>query len=70
MTFVLNNALIMIPIVLLVLLVFSAVRILREYAPLLDDDPEAHDDFRDNGIRGLAFALEYCDSRGWASTRT
>jgi regulator of protease activity HflC (stomatin/prohibitin superfamily) len=31
MTFVLNNALIMIPIVLLVLLVFSAVRILREY---------------------------------------
>ena len=43
---------------------------LREYAPLLDDEPEAHDDFRDNGIRGLAFALEYCDSRGWASTRT
>jgi regulator of protease activity HflC (stomatin/prohibitin superfamily) len=31
MTFVLNNALILIPIVLLVLLVFSAVRILREY---------------------------------------
>jgi regulator of protease activity HflC (stomatin/prohibitin superfamily) len=31
MTFVLNNALIMIPIVLLVLLVISAVRILREY---------------------------------------
>lgn len=42
---------------------------LREYAPI-DDDPDARSEFADGKIRGVAFALEYCDSRGWASTRT
>ncbi len=41
----------------------------REYAPL-DDDRDGSNDFSDQSIRGLTFALEYCDSRGWDSTRT
>ena len=42
----------------------------REYGPLSDDGelPDAH--FNDDRISGVAFAMEYCDSRGWASTRT
>jgi hypothetical protein len=43
---------------------------LREYAPLLDDPSDDHREFVNKDIRGVAFALEYCDSRGWASTRT
>ncbi len=42
---------------------------LREYAPL-DDDPDGHGNFTDEKICGVAFAMEYCDGRGWASTRT
>lgn len=41
---------------------------LREYAPV-DDDPDGHADFRDERIRGVSFSMEYCDGRGWASTR-
>jgi hypothetical protein len=41
----------------------------REYAPI-DDDPDGDHDFANRAIRGAAFTLEYCDSRGWASTRT
>ncbi len=42
---------------------------LREYTPL-DDDPDNHGNFTNDKIRGVAFALEYCDGRGWASLRT
>jgi hypothetical protein len=42
---------------------------LREHSPL-DDDTDGHNSFTDNKIRGVAFALEYCDGRGWASLRT
>lgn len=42
---------------------------LREHAPL-DDDPDGPDTFVDDTIRGVAFALEYCDGHGWASMRT
>lgn len=42
---------------------------LREYAPL-EDDPDGGYHFKDRSIHGVAFALEYCNSRGWASTRT
>lgn len=42
---------------------------LREYAPI-DDDPNGGGAFTDEKIHGVAFALEYCDDRGWASTRT
>jgi hypothetical protein len=40
----------------------------REYAPL-DDDPDGSSNFTNHKICGVAFSLEYCDSRGWASTR-
>lgn len=40
----------------------------REYTPL-DDDPDSRRDCTEQRIRGVAFGLEYCDSRGWASTR-
>lgn len=42
---------------------------MREYAPL-DDDPDDSRDFTNRRVRGAAFTLEYCDSRGWASMRT
>jgi hypothetical protein len=43
---------------------------LRDYGPLADDPEPPEADFSDTAIRGVAFALEYCDSRGWMSTRT
>lgn len=43
---------------------------LREYGPLADDPDLPDADFSDDAIRGVSFALEYCDSRGWISTRT
>lgn len=42
---------------------------LREHAPL-NDDPDGPDTFTEDAIGGVAFALEYCDGRGWASMRT
>lgn len=42
---------------------------LREFTPL-DDDHDGDNDFTDRKVRGVAFALEYCDGRGWASLRT
>jgi hypothetical protein len=42
----------------------------REYGPLSDDPDRPDDDFSATDIHGVAFALEYCDARGWASTRT
>ena len=42
---------------------------LREHAPL-NDDPDGPDTFTEDAIAGVAFALEYCDGRGWASMRT
>ena len=41
-----------------------------EYGPLSDDPERPDENFSADGIRGVAFALEYCDSRGWVSTRT
>lgn len=41
---------------------------LREYAPV-EDDPDGQCYFSNESIRGVAFAMEYCDGRGWASTR-
>lgn len=43
---------------------------LREYGPLSDDPDRPGASFDDTSIRGVAFALEYCDSHGWVSTRT
>jgi hypothetical protein len=43
---------------------------LREYVPLSDDPDPADATYPVDAVRGLAFALEYCDSRGWVSTRT
>ena len=43
---------------------------LREYVPLSDDPDRPGADFSFGAIRGVAFAMEYCDARGWASTRT
>jgi hypothetical protein len=43
---------------------------LREYGPLSDDPDRPDEDFSAEDVRGVAFALEYCDSRGWVSTRT
>jgi hypothetical protein len=43
---------------------------LREYCPLSDDPDRPGACFEDRAISGVAFALEYCDSRGWVSTRT
>jgi hypothetical protein len=42
---------------------------LREYGPLADDPERGEGDFSATAIRGAAFVLEYCDSRGWMSTR-
>jgi hypothetical protein len=42
----------------------------REYGPLSDDPDRADANFEDRSVRGIAFVLEYCDSRGWVSTRT
>ncbi len=42
----------------------------REDAPLTDDPDRTVDEHFLNTIRGVAFAIEYCDSHGWMSTRT
>jgi hypothetical protein len=42
----------------------------REYGPLSDDPDRADENFSLADIHGVAVALEYCDARGWASTRT
>ncbi len=42
----------------------------REYGPLTDDTDRPADEHFVNTIRGVAFAIEYCDSHGWLSTRT
>jgi hypothetical protein len=43
---------------------------LREYAPLSDDPDRPASEFPSEAICGAAFTIEYCDSRGWVSTRT
>jgi len=43
---------------------------LREYGPLADDPDPSDANYSSDRIRGITFALEYCDSRGWASMRT
>ena len=43
---------------------------LRGYGPLSDDPDRPEPEFTSDLIRGVAFGMEYCDSRGWASTRT
>ena len=48
----------------------ASPRGVREYGPISDDPERPDDHFPSDDIRGLAFALEYCDARGWASTRT
>jgi hypothetical protein len=42
----------------------------REYVPVADDPDRPDHEFEDRAIRGLAFALEYCDLHGWVSSRT
>lgn len=42
----------------------------RGYGPLADDPDLPDADFSADEIRGVSFGLEYCDSRGWVSTRT
>lgn len=42
----------------------------REYASLTDDPDKFGGGYSTDGIRGVAFAIEYCDSHGWTSTRT
>jgi hypothetical protein len=42
----------------------------REYASVTDDPDRAVDENFVSTIRGVAFAIEYCDSHGWMSTRT
>ncbi len=42
----------------------------REYGPLTDDPDRPVDEHFDDSIRGVAFAIEYCDSHGFMSTRT
>ena len=43
---------------------------LREYAAITDDPDKFGGGYSIEGIRGVAFAIEYCDSHGFASTRT
>jgi hypothetical protein len=42
----------------------------REYASLTDDPDKFGGGYSIEGIRGVAFGIEYCDSHGWTSTRT
>jgi hypothetical protein len=42
----------------------------REYGSLTDDPDRFGGGYSTAGIRGVAFAVEYLDSRGWASIRT
>jgi hypothetical protein len=43
---------------------------LREYAALTDDPDKFGAGYSIEGIRGVAFAIEYCDSHGFTSIRT
>ena len=43
---------------------------LKDYEPLSDDPDPPNRAFSGEEIGGLAFGMEYCDSRGWMSTRT
>ena len=43
---------------------------LREYAAITDDPDKFGGGYSVEGIRGVAFAIEYCDSHGFASIRT
>ena len=42
----------------------------REYGSLTDDPDRFGGGYSTAGIRGVAFAVEYLDSRGWTSIRT
>jgi hypothetical protein len=42
----------------------------REYGPLTDDPDRPVDEHFSDTVQGVAFAIEYCDSHGWMSTRT
>jgi len=42
----------------------------REYASLTDDPDRFGGGYSIEGVRGVAFAIEYLDSHGWVSTRT
>lgn len=42
---------------------------IREYGPIADDPDRPDESFLSQAIRGVAFGMEYSDSRGWASTR-
>jgi len=42
----------------------------REYGSLTDDPDRFGGGYSTAGIRGVAFVIEYLDSRGWTSTRT
>jgi hypothetical protein len=43
---------------------------LREYAALTDDPDKLGSGYSVEGIRGVAFAIEYCDTHGFTSIRT
>jgi hypothetical protein len=43
---------------------------LREYGSLTDDPDRFGGGYSTAGIRGVAFAIEYLESRGWTSIRT
>ena len=43
---------------------------IREYGSLTDDPDRFGGGYSIAGIRGVAFVIEYLDSRGWTSTRT
>ena len=43
---------------------------IREYGSLTDDPDRFGGGYSTAGVRGVAFAIEYLDSRGWTSTRT
>lgn len=45
-------------------------RALREYGPITDDPERYEEDYSLDTISGVAFVMDYCDSHGWASTRT
>jgi hypothetical protein len=42
----------------------------REYSPLTDDLDRPTDAAFNDSVRGVACAIEYCDSHGWTSMRT
>ena len=42
----------------------------REYGPISDDIERPVDEYFSDSIKGVACAIEYCDSHGWMSLRT